>query len=250
MGEEKRGPLADTPVPTEAPSVPEDVVDDVLAALSGHVEAVFLAVDCRPLHGGVARCQRRPAGMTRFEEGSNELIRRRRLRLDPVKSPSACILLCLRTRRSIATPFAHELFHAAGLMLHTELHDRLTNQVAPSPAMKDSPLLQKMRSAVLDTLKVQEWTCQVVRFFVEADDGASPDPLPEMRTALVRWHTLQVWSSPPEGWTYSVVGYHSSLLSRKPGFESWYVRQHPFSRKDSMCPPSTKCALAGGRPSG
>ena len=42
MGEEKRGPLADTPVPTEAPSVPEDVVDAVLAALSGHVEAVFL----------------------------------------------------------------------------------------------------------------------------------------------------------------------------------------------------------------
>ena len=42
MGEAKRGPLADTPVPTVAPSIPEDVVDDVLAALSGHVEAVFL----------------------------------------------------------------------------------------------------------------------------------------------------------------------------------------------------------------
>ena len=26
------------------------------------------------------------------------------------------------------------------------------------------------------------------------------------------------------GWTYSVVGYHSGLLSRRPGFESWYVR--------------------------
>jgi hypothetical protein len=25
--------------------------------------------------------------------------------------------------------------------------------------------------------------------------------------------------------TYSVVGYHFGLLSRKPGFESWYVRQ-------------------------
>ena len=24
--------------------------------------------------------------------------------------------------------------------------------------------------------------------------------------------------------TYSVVGYHFGLLSRKPGFESWYVR--------------------------
>jgi predicted Zn-ribbon and HTH transcriptional regulator len=50
------------------------------------------------------------------------------------------------------------------LMLHTDLHDRLTNEVAPSPGMKDSPLLQKMRSAVLDTLKVQEWTCKVCGF--------------------------------------------------------------------------------------
>ena len=40
MGEGKRGPLADTPVPTTAPSVPR-MVDDVLAALSGHVEAVL-----------------------------------------------------------------------------------------------------------------------------------------------------------------------------------------------------------------
>ena len=40
---------------------------------------------------------------------------------------------------------------------------------------------------------------------MEADHGASPDPLFEMRTALVSWHTLQVWSAQPEDWTYSVV---------------------------------------------
>ena len=33
--------------------------------------------------------------------------------------------------------------------------------------------------------------------------------------------------------TYSVVGYHFGLLSRKPGFESWYVRQLPVS--NSSC---------------
>ena len=42
----------------------------------------------------------------------------------------------------------------------------------------------------------------------------------------------------PSEWTYSVVGYHSSLLSWKPGFESWYVRHQsgvrtPRSRDDS-----------------
>ena len=103
MGEGKRGPLADTPVPTTAPSVPEDVVDDVLAALSGHVEAVFLPWIADRFSVEWLDVNDDRLGMTRFEEGSNELIRRRRLRLDPVTPPSACILLCSRTRRCTAT---------------------------------------------------------------------------------------------------------------------------------------------------
>jgi hypothetical protein len=161
MGGEKRGPLADTPVPTEAPSVPEDVVDAVMAALSGHVEAVFLPWIADRFTVEWLDVNDDRLGMTRFEEGSNELIRRRRLRLDPGEVTIGLHPALLEDEALYRHTFAHELFHAAGLMLHTELHDRLTNDVAPSPGMKDSPLLQKMRSAVLDTLKVQEWTCKV-----------------------------------------------------------------------------------------
>ena len=164
MGEGKRGPLADTPVPSVAPSVPEDVVDDVLAALSGHVEAVFLPWIADRFSVEWLDVNDDRLGMTRFEEGSNELIRRRRLRLDPGEVTIGLHPALLEDEALYRHTFAHELFHAAGLMLHTELHDRLTNQVAPSPAMKDSPLLQKMRSAVLDTLKVQEWTCKLCGF--------------------------------------------------------------------------------------
>ena len=160
MGEGKRGPLADTPLPDVAPSVPEDVVDDVLAALSGHVEAVFLPWIADRFSVEWLDVNDDRLGMTRFEEGSNELIRRRRLRLDPGEVTIGLHPALLEDEELYRHTFAHELFHAAGLMLHTELHDRLTNQVAPSPAMKDSPLLQKMRSAVLDSLRVQEWTCK------------------------------------------------------------------------------------------
>ena len=160
MGGGKRGPLADTPVPNHPPEVPEDVVDAVLAALSGHVEAVFLPWIADRFKVEWLEVDDDRLGMTRFDEGSAELVRRRRLRLDP-----GCVTIglhpaLLEDEALYRHTFAHELFRAAGLMLHTELHDRLTNQVAPSPAMKDSPLLQKMRSAVLDTLKVQEWTCK------------------------------------------------------------------------------------------
>ena len=136
------------------------VVDDVLAALSGHVEAVFLPGIADRFSVEWLDVNDDRLGMTRFEEGSNELIRRRRLRLDPGEVTIGLHPALLEDEELYRHTFAHELFHAAGLMLHTELHDRLTNQVAPSPAMKDSPLLQKMRSAVLDTLRVQEWTCK------------------------------------------------------------------------------------------
>ena len=164
MGEAKRGPLADTPVPTVAPTVPEDVVDDVLAALSGHPDAVFLPWIADRFSVEWLDVNDDRLGMTRFEKDSNELIRRRRLRLDPGEVTIGLHPALLEDEALYRHTFAHELFHAAGLMLHSELHDRLTNQVAPSPAMKDSPLLQKMRSAVLDTLKVQEWTCKLCGF--------------------------------------------------------------------------------------
>jgi predicted Zn-ribbon and HTH transcriptional regulator len=164
MGEGKRGPLADTPVPSHPPSVPEDVVDDVLAALSGHVEAVFLPWIADRFTVEWLDVDDDRLGMTRFEAGSNELIRRRTLRLDPGSVTIGLHPALLEDEALYRHTFAHELFHAAGLTLHSELHDRLTNQVAPSPAMKDSPLLQRMRSAVLDTLKVQEWACKQCGF--------------------------------------------------------------------------------------
>ena len=164
MGGGKRGPLSDTAVPTHSPEVPEDVVDAVLAALSGHVEAVFLPWIADRFTVEWLDVDDDRLGMTRFEAGSNELVRRRRLRLDPGSVTIGLHPALLEDEALYRHTFAHELFHAAGLMLHTELHDRLTNEVAPSPAMKDSPLLQKMRAAVLDTLKVQEWTCKQCGF--------------------------------------------------------------------------------------
>jgi predicted Zn-ribbon and HTH transcriptional regulator len=161
MGEGKQGPLADTPLPTVAPSIPEDVVDGVLSALSGQVQAVFLPWIADRFSVEWLDVNDDRLGMTRFEAGSNELIRRRTLRLDPGPVTIGLHPALLEDEALYRHTFAHELFHAAGLMLHSELHDRLTNEVAPSPAMKDSPLLQKMRDAVLDTLKVQQWTCKV-----------------------------------------------------------------------------------------
>ena len=160
MGDKNSGPLSDTPVPDSPPIVPEDLVDAVISSLSGHVDAVFVPwiADRYTLEWLSVDDDR--LGMTRFEEGSSELLRRRKLRIDPGQVTIGLHPALLEDEALYRHTFAHELFHAAGLTLHSDAHEKLTQQVAPAPAMKDSALLQKMRSSVLEGLKVQSWSCK------------------------------------------------------------------------------------------
>ncbi len=160
MGDKNSGPLSDTPVPDSSPIVPEDLVDAVISSLSGHVDAVFVPwiADRFTLEWLSVDDDR--LGMTRFEEGSSELLRRRKLRIDPGQVTIGLHPALLEDEALYRHTFAHELFHAAGLTLHSDAHEKLTQQVAPAPAMKDSALLQKMRTSVLEGLKVQSWSCK------------------------------------------------------------------------------------------
>ena len=160
MGDKNSGPLSDTPVPDSSPIVPEDLVDAVISSLSGHVDAVFVPwiADRYTLEWLSVDDDR--LGMTRFEEGSSELLRRRKLRIDPGQVTIGLHPALLEDEALFRHTFAHELFHAAGLTLHSDAHEKLTQQVAPAPAMKDSALLQKMRTSVLEGLKVQSWSCK------------------------------------------------------------------------------------------
>jgi predicted Zn-ribbon and HTH transcriptional regulator len=160
MGGKNSGPLSDTPVPNSPPTVPEDLVDAVIFSLSGHVDAVFVPwiADRYTLEWLSVDDDR--LGMTRFEEGSSELLRRRKLRIDPGQVTIGLHPALLEDEALYRHTFAHELFHAAGLTLHSDAHEKLTQRVAPAPAMKDSALLQKMRTSVLEGLKVQSWSCK------------------------------------------------------------------------------------------
>ena len=160
MGGKNSGPLSDTPVPNSPPPVPEDLVGAVISSLSGHVDAVFVPwiADRYTLEWLSVDDDR--LGMTRFEEGSSELLRRRKLRIDPGQVTIGLHPALLEDEALYRHTFAHELFHAAGLTLHSDAHEKLTQQVAPAPSMKDSALLQKMRTSVLEGLKVQSWSCK------------------------------------------------------------------------------------------
>tara|TARA_B100000614_G_scaffold69680_1_gene61895 strand:- start:388 stop:993 length:606 start_codon:yes stop_codon:yes gene_type:complete len=154
------GMLKDTPVPDYQPTIPDGAIVDSLAVLSGVTDAVFMPwIEDRIQIIWLEPTDDR-LGMTRFEEGSTELNRRRRLRLDPGKVTIGLHPALVEDDALYRHTFVHEFLHAAGLTLHTPLHDELTNKIAPSPKMSESPLLQKLRDSVLGDLKVKSWSCK------------------------------------------------------------------------------------------
>jgi len=153
------GMLKDTVVPETPPQAPEGAIQDSLAVLSGVTNAVFMPwIEDRIEFVWLEPVDDR-LGVTRFEEGSTELVRRRRLRLDPGKVTIGLHPALLEDPLLYRHTFVHEFLHAAGLTLHTSEHDELTHKIAPMPKISESPLLQRLRSHVLGDMKVKSWSC-------------------------------------------------------------------------------------------
>jgi hypothetical protein len=152
--------LAEVPIPDQPPHVPEGLFEAAVTALSGVTDAVFRPWIEDRIHLIWLENEHQRLGMTRFEEGPKELARRRRLRLDPGKVTIGLHPVLLEDERLYAHTLVHEFLHAAGLTAHSSTHDQLTQAVAPSPALRDSPLLQRMRDGVLGDSKKQHWKCK------------------------------------------------------------------------------------------
>ena len=98
-------------------------------------------------------------GVTRFELDPNELMRRKRM-----KAPSGPVHIQLHPilvddNALLEHTFVHELLHAAGLTTHNLRHSELTESLAPAPKLSESPVLQRLRSAVIDGQEIQRWRC-------------------------------------------------------------------------------------------
>ncbi len=99
-------------------------------------------------------------GMTRFEEGNAELVRRRRLGLDPGDITIGLHPRLIEEPILLKHTLAHELIHASGVLEHTkELHESI-GKIAPGVAISESKLLQEKRDAFLANTRIKSWTCQ------------------------------------------------------------------------------------------
>ena len=98
-------------------------------------------------------------GVTLFEYDHNTVSRRIKKRLPPGNIVIGLHPVLLEDKRLYDHTLVHELLHAAGLSEHTERHSQIISELAPSPSMESSPLLQRLRAELLSASDKKTWSC-------------------------------------------------------------------------------------------
>jgi hypothetical protein len=176
---------------TAPPDIPEGLLEQVVSALGGcdggdgaPLAAPFAKhlSDCLSLAWLEVGDDR--LGVTKFEGGHNEMFRLRRLGLPPGEIEILLNPVLVEDKALFRHTLAHEILHAAGLLEHDDAHERMVDLIAPSPSIEDSPLLQKLRSQVLDEMSRKEWLCQNCGFTYARETVRKPLRCPKCARKL------------------------------------------------------------------
>ena len=123
-------------------------------------------------------------GVTRFEGDHNDVFRKKRLKLPPGE---ITILLHPMLREDpvlMRHTMVHELLHATGLAKHDDEHHELVDSIAPAPTLKDSPLLQRLRTQVLGERESTDWLCDHCGFQWDRKTVRKPHRCPKCARSL------------------------------------------------------------------
>ena len=164
-------------VPSTAPEIPEGMLETIAEIVSTD-DAPFLAhlARVRVEWLGVEADR---LGNTCFEMRPHEVEARKRQHLPPGPVTIGLHPILAEDDLLFAHTLAHELLHAAGMTEHDDRHTDLVNEIAPSPKLSESPLLQDIRSQALEQQEVKDWTCGHCGFVWDRTTVKSPSRCPK-----------------------------------------------------------------------
>jgi predicted Zn-ribbon and HTH transcriptional regulator len=143
--------------PNGPPEIPEGVIESIIENVT-RKEAPFLAhlarVRVKWLDGDADRL-----GNTCFEMPPHEVEVRKRQRMPPGPVTVSLHPILAEDEKLFVHTLVHELLHAAGMTDHDARHAELVNEIAPSPKLSESRLLQDIRNQALAQQEVKDWTC-------------------------------------------------------------------------------------------
>ena len=142
---------------------PPDFPVNLIATLREHLgeeEAPFLKHLERELTLKWLDSDSTRLGNTKFEMNHHELFRRRRLNAPPGSITIGLHPLLVEDELLYAHTLVHELLHASGLLEHSKKHQTLADELAPSPSLKDSPVLRRLRKQAIAGSGEKAWVCE------------------------------------------------------------------------------------------
>ena len=118
-------------------------------------------------------------GNTCFEIPPHEVEIRKRQRMPPGPVTIGLHPILAEDEKLFTHTLVHELLHAAGMTEHDERHAALVQQLAPSPKLSESPLLQEIRNQALGQQEIKDWTCGHCSFVWNRTTVKTPSRCPK-----------------------------------------------------------------------
>ena len=164
-------------VPNEPPVIPEGILELISEKVPVN-DAPFLPhlarVRVKWLESEADRL-----GNTCFEIPSHEIEIRKRQRMPPGPVTIGLHPILAEDEKLFMHTLVHELLHAAGMTEHDEHHSALVQQIAPSPKLSESPILQDIRNQALSQQEVKDWTCGHCSFVWNRTTVKTPSRCPK-----------------------------------------------------------------------
>ena len=164
-------------IPSEPPTIPEGLLELIAEKTS---------IDVAPFLPHLARVRVEWLGIeadrlgnTRFEMRPHEVEARKRQRLPPGPVTVGLHPILAEDEMLYRHTLVHELLHAAGMTEHDAKHSQLINEIAPSPKLSESPLLQEIRNQALGQQEVKDWDCSHCGFVWERTTVRAPSRCPK-----------------------------------------------------------------------
>ncbi len=164
-------------IPSKPPEIPEELLDLIAEKVSiemapflphlARVRVEWLGVEADRL------------GNTRFEMRPHEVEARKRQRLPPGSVTIGLHPILAEDEILFRHTLVHELLHAAGMTEHDSQHSELVNEIAPSPKLSESPILQEIRNQALGQQEVKDWTCSHCGFVWSRTTVRTPSRCPK-----------------------------------------------------------------------
>ncbi len=163
--------------PSEPPEIPEGLFETITEKVTQQ-EAPFIGHLARVRVEWLDREADR-LGNTRFEMPPHEVEIRKRQRMPPGPVTIGLHPILVEDEKLFVHTLVHELLHAAGMTAHDVRHAELVNEIAPSPKLSESPLLQNIRNQALAQQEVKNWTCGNCGFVWDRTTVKAPSRCPK-----------------------------------------------------------------------